>query len=59
MDKSEELDNSIMTVRYKLVLVGDTMVGKTAILDRFINDKFSGDYDVIKFFFIFDFYRLQ
>lgn len=51
MDKSEELDNSIMTVRYKLVLVGDTMVGKTAILDRFINDKFSGDYDVIKLFF--------
>ena len=38
MDKSEELDNSIMTVRYKLVLVGDTMVGKTAILDRFINN---------------------
>jgi hypothetical protein len=27
------------------------MVGKTAILDRFINDKFSGDYDVIKSFF--------
>ena len=51
MDKSEELDNSIMTVRYKLVLVGDTMVGKTAILDRSINDKFSGDYDVIKSFF--------
>ena len=30
MDNQEELGNSIMTLRYKLVFVGDISVGKTA-----------------------------
>lgn len=26
--------------KYKVVLLGDQMVGKTSIIDRFINDRF-------------------
>ena len=37
-----------MTIRYKLVFVGDINVGKTSVMNRFINDEFSGEYDVIK-----------
>jgi GTPase SAR1 family protein len=45
MDTSD-LGNSIMTVRYKLVFVGDVGVGKTSIMNRFITDQFSEEYDV-------------
>jgi GTPase SAR1 family protein len=35
-----------MTVRYKLVFVGDVGVGKTSVMNRFITDQFSEEYDV-------------
>ena len=44
---SSEMGNSIMTVRYKLVFVGDVGVGKTSVMNRFITDQFSEEYDVI------------
>ena len=43
---TSDLGNSILTVRYKLVFVGDINVGKTSVMNRFINDEFSGEYDV-------------
>jgi len=48
MDNQEEIGNSIMTLRYKLVFVGDISVGKTAVVNRFIKSSYSGDYDVNK-----------
>ena len=44
---SSDLGNSIMTVRYKFVFVGDVGVGKTSVMNRFITDQFSEEYDVI------------
>ena len=52
MYNTEELGNSIMTLRYKLVFVGDISVGKTAIVNRFIKNNFSGGYDVKKINFL-------
>jgi GTPase SAR1 family protein len=49
MYNTEDLGSSIMTIRYKLVFVGDINVGKTSVMNRFINDEFSGEYDVILF----------
>ena len=43
---TSELGSSIMTVRYKLVFVGDVGVGKTSIMNRFITEQFSEEYDV-------------
>jgi GTPase SAR1 family protein len=43
---TSDLNSSIMTVRYKLVFVGDVGVGKTSIMNRFITDEFTEDYDV-------------
>ena len=43
---TSELGNSIMTIRYKLVFVGDVGVGKTSIMNPFITDQFSEEYDV-------------
>jgi GTPase SAR1 family protein len=48
MYNTEELGNSIMTIRYKIVFVGDISVGKTSVMNRFISNNFSNDYDVIK-----------
>ena len=45
---TSDLGNSIMTVRYKIVFVGDVGVGKTSIMNRFITDQFTDDYDVTK-----------
>ena len=33
-------------IKYKIVLLGDQGVGKTAIINRFINDNFHAAYDV-------------
>ena len=52
MYNTEELGNSIMTVRYKIVFVGDMSVGKTSIMNRFIANEFSENYDVTFFLFI-------
>ena len=35
--------------KYKVVLLGDQMVGKTSIIDRFINDRFENSYSVLIF----------
>ena len=43
---TSELGNSIMIVRYKLFFVGDVGVGKTSVLNRFITDQFTEDYDI-------------
>jgi GTPase SAR1 family protein len=49
---TSDLGNSIMTVRYKIVFVGDVGVGKTSIMNRFITDQFTDDYDVTKIIYI-------
>ena len=46
MKTTEELGNSLMSIRYKLVLVGDIHVGKTSIMNRFIKNEFTEQYDV-------------
>ena len=46
MYNTEDLGSSILTIRYKLVFVGDINVGKTSVMNRFIKNEFSGDYDV-------------
>ncbi len=46
MYNTEDLGSSILTIRYKLVFVGDIHVRKTYVINRFINNNFSGDYDV-------------
>lgn len=48
MYNTEDLGSSIMTIRYKIVFVGDINVGKTSVMNRFINNEFSGEYDVNK-----------
>ena len=45
MNTTEELGTSLMSIRYKLVLVGDICVGKTAIMNRFIENEFNEQYD--------------
>ena len=50
MYNTEDLVNSIMTIRYKLVFVGDISVGKTSVMNRFISDNYTSDYDVIKIY---------
>ena len=49
MYNTEELGNSLMTIRYKIVFVGDISVGKTSIMNRFITNEFTENYDVIFF----------
>jgi GTPase SAR1 family protein len=48
MEKSSDLsmDMSINLVRYKIVFVGDVAVGKTSIINRLMENKFSETYDV-------------
>jgi len=45
-DQSLENNNSLRIVRHKLVMVGDVAVGKTSIINRFIENKFKDLYDV-------------
>jgi hypothetical protein len=44
------LDISINLVRHKIVFVGDVAVGKTSIINRFIENRFSESYDVIMYY---------
>jgi GTPase SAR1 family protein len=53
MDNTEELGTSMMTIRYKLVFVGDVNVGKTSVMNRFIKNEFCEAYDVKYFLFIY------
>ena len=46
MDASDDLGTSILTVRYKIVFVGDVGVGKTSVMNRFVNNDFSEKYEV-------------
>ena len=44
---SEKFENSIMdrvVYRFKVILLGDIAVGKTSILSRFVDDKFTNEY---------------
>jgi GTPase SAR1 family protein len=40
------LDISASLIRYKIVFVGDVSTGKTAIINRFIENRFNENYDV-------------
>lgn len=51
-DTAEISNNSIMTVRYKMVFVGDVYTGKTSIMNRFISQEFSDQYDVTQNYLI-------
>lgn len=44
--------NNITELRTKVVFVGDINVGKTSIINRFIENKFKESYEVINFPFI-------
>jgi GTPase SAR1 family protein len=44
------MDLSMNLFRYKLVFVGEVGVGKTSIINRFMDNKFSESYDVNYFF---------
>ena len=46
MNNDDELSNSIMAIRYKIVFVGDICVGKTSIMNRLISNEFHEEYDV-------------
>lgn len=47
-NKEEDLNSSIMAIKYKVVFVGDICVGKTSIMNRFISNEFQEEYDVNK-----------
>jgi len=49
-DEGEDEYDNFMTMKYKLVFVGDSFVGKTTIMNRFITGSFNEEYDVIYFF---------
>jgi GTP-binding protein EngB required for normal cell division len=46
------MDMSLNLVRYKIVFVGDVSVGKTSIIKRLMENKFSDTYDVFYSFYI-------
>lgn len=47
-DASIENSNSMSMIRHKIVFIGDVAVGKTSILNRFLEDKFKENYEVYK-----------
>ncbi len=49
-DDSVENNNSLRIVRHKFVMVGDVAVGKTSIINRFLDNKFKDTYDVLEKF---------
>ena len=42
------LENSFETIRCKIVIVGDVFVGKTSIMNKFIENIFKDSYEVRK-----------
>ena len=48
MNPNEIMDQSsfMAATRYKIVFVGDISVGKTSIINRFVDNKFKDIYDV-------------
>ena len=38
-------------IKYKIVLLGDQFVGKSSIIDRFINNRFEESYNVSIIFY--------
>lgn len=49
VDNIEEEGSSTSRARQKVVFVGDVSVGKTSIINRFIDNKFRDTYEVHKF----------
>jgi GTPase SAR1 family protein len=52
VDNIEEEGASTSRARQKVVFVGDVSVGKTSIINRFIDNKFRDTYEVIKLLII-------
>ena len=46
MNISEDLGTSIISIRYKIIFVGDVSVGKTSIMTRIVTNEFKDKYDV-------------
>ena len=45
-DMSDDFGISVSQSRYKVILIGDVSVGKTALVTQFIEGRFSMDYEV-------------
>lgn len=45
VDNNESMDNTLSLTRHKIVFVGDVAVGKTAIISRFIDNKYKENYE--------------
>ena len=41
---ADQLANEIADFTWKIILVGNKMVGKTSITNRYVNNKFSEEY---------------
>ena len=53
-DNSIDNGTSLSMVRHKIVFIGDVATGKTSIINRFLENNFKENYDVIlKFLFKF------
>ena len=39
------MDNSILSNRYKIVILGDVSVGKTSLISKIVDSKFNKDYE--------------
>ena len=46
MQSKLSIKTHVSRIKYKIVLLGDQSTGKTAIINRFINDTFNPAYDV-------------
>ena len=49
MSFSQDLGTSIISIRYKIIFVGDVAVGKTSIMTRITTNDFKDKYDVKKY----------
>lgn len=41
MDKQQDYEDEQPDFNYKVILVGDSRVGKTSVINRYVNDKFN------------------